>query len=191
MKKTIKLVLTLLTISFYSITFGQSYKGEIVNLNNETLAVEIILDASSFNVNRLINLQDKITVIQDGTEVNYSPKNLKSFKIVLEKETVSFESVDELIFAQTLYSNRIHLYKILRQISHGHIVRIYGIKKPNNPKIANMPAMGLSRLITKKGMLPAIEDCKVSYDKINNDEIKIKDEIILVEFIKDYESNCF
>jgi len=54
-----------------------------------------------------------------------------------------------------------------------------------------MPAMGLSRLITKDAMLPAIEDCKVSYDKIKNDEVKIKDEKILIDFIKDYESNCF
>ena len=191
MKNLTKKITALLTLTICSISTGQNYTGEIVDLENKTSNVDIVLNASLFNVNRLINLQDKITVIQNGKEIIYSPKNLKSFKIQLEKETVNFESVDETIFAQTLYSNRVKLFKILRQISRGHIVRIYGIKKPNNPKIAEMPAMGLSRLITKKGMLPSIEDCKMSYSKIENDEIKIKDEMILVEFIKDYEKNCF
>ncbi|CAM2765220.1 hypothetical protein SAMN05444143_103229 [Flavobacterium succinicans] len=191
MKNLTKKITTLFALSIFTISTAQNYKGEIVDLENKTSTVEIVFNASSFNVNRLINLQEKITVVQNGTQVTYSPKNLKGFTIELEKETVKFESVDESIFAQTLYSNRIKLYKILRQISRGHIVRIYGIKKPNITKIAEMPAMGLSRLITKKEMLPAIEDCKISYTKIENDEIKIKDELILVDFIKDYEKNCF
>lgn len=192
MYKTLKSLLTFLLLSFYTITIGQTkYKGEIVNLNNETLPVEIILNASSFNVNRLIELEDKITVIQNGTKAEYLPKDLKTFKIELEKETITFESVEESVFAQVLYSNKIKLYKLLKRISHGHIVRFYLVKKPNITEMAQMPAMGLSRLITKDAMLPVIEDCKISYDKIKNDEIKIKDEKILVDFIKDYESNCF
>ncbi|MFB9078908.1 hypothetical protein ACFFLS_10585 [Flavobacterium procerum] len=191
MQKTFKSQITFLLLSFCTLTIGQNYKGEIVNIKNETLPVEIILDASSFNVNRLIKLQDKITVIQNGTKLEYLPKDLKTFKIELEKETITFESVDEAIFAQGLYSNKVKLYKILKQISHGHIVRYYVIKKPNINNLAQMPAMGLSRLIKKDAMLPAIEDCKISYDKVKNDEIKIKDEKILIDFIKDYESNCF
>ena len=55
MQKTFKPLITFLLLSFCTITIGQTnYKGEIVNLNNETLSVEIILNASSFNVNRLI-----------------------------------------------------------------------------------------------------------------------------------------
>lgn len=118
------------------------------------------------------------------------PKDLKSFKIRLEKEIIPFESVDETAFAQILYSNKIKLYKVLNKISHSHIIRIYVIKKADKNYV-KIPAMGLSRLITKNDMLPAIEDCKTSYDKINNDEIKIKDEEVLIEFIKDYETNCF
>lgn len=40
-------------------------------------------------------------------------------------------------------------------------------------------------------MLPAIEDWKISYDKIKNDKIKIKDKKIVIGFMKDYENNCF
>ena len=191
MQKTIKSILTFLFLSFCTITIGQNYKGEIVNVKNKTFPVQIILNASSFNVNRLIGLQDKITVIQNGGKLEYLPQDLKTFKIELEKETITFESVDETIFAQALYSNKVKLYKLLKKISHSHIVRYYLIKRPNNSNIEQMPAMGLSRLITKDAMLPAIEDCKVSYDKIKNDEVKIKDEKILIDFIKDYESNCF
>ena len=117
MQKTSKSLITFLLLSFCTITIGQNnYKGEIVNLNNETLPVEIILDASPSNVNRLIKLEDKITVIQNGTKVEYLPKDLKTFKIELEKDTITFESVKEVVFAQVLYSNKIKLYKLLKQI---------------------------------------------------------------------------
>ncbi|MEO6175045.1 MAG: hypothetical protein ABIP27_07830 [Flavobacterium circumlabens] len=186
-----KIILSFLLLVFCNISFAQKYFGQIVTIKNDTLSVEIKLDASSFNVNKLMYLQDKISVIQNGVTSTYLPKDLKSFKIRLEKEVASFESVDELSFAQILYSNKIKLYKVLNKISYNNIIRVYVIKKPNDTHYFNMQAMGLSRLITKNAMLPAIEDCKVSYEKINNDEIKIKDEKILVEFIKDYESNCF
>ncbi|WP_343697609.1 hypothetical protein [Flavobacterium sp.] len=184
-----KTIISFLLLIFCNITFGQKYFGQIVTPKNDTLSVEIKFDAS-FNVNRLIGLQDKITVIENGVTKTYLPKDLKSFKIRLEKEIIPFESVDETTFAQILYSNKIKLYKVLNKISHSHIIRIYVIKKADK-NYAKMPAMGLSRLITKNDMLPAIEDCKTSYDKINNDEIKIKDEEVLIEFIKDYETNCF
>ena len=96
-------------------TIGQNYKGEMVNVKNETFPVQIILNASSFNVNRLIGLQDKITVIQNGGKLEYLPQDLKTFKIELEKETITFESVDETIFAQALYSNKVKLYKLLKK----------------------------------------------------------------------------
>jgi len=185
-----KIITSFLLLIFCNITFGQKYFGQIVTAKNDTLNVEIKLDASSFNVNRLIYLQDKITVIENGATKTYLPKDLKSFKIRLEKEIVPFESVDETTFAQILYSNKIKLYKVLNKISHSHIIRIYVIKKADK-NYTKVPAMGLSRLITKNDMLPAIEDCKTSYDKINNDEIKIKNEEVLIEFIKDYEINCF
>ncbi|WP_343617702.1 hypothetical protein [Flavobacterium sp.] len=186
-----KTIILFFLLTFCNTSFSQKYFGQIVTTKNDTLSVEIKLDASSFNVNRLIYLQDKISVIENGVTKTYLPKDLKSFKIKLEKEVVPFESVDESSFAQILYSNKIKLYKVLNKISHSHIIRLYIIKKANDNNYYKMPAMGLSRLITKDAMLPAIEDCKVSYEKIKNDEIKIKDEKILVEFIKDYEHNCF
>ena len=190
--KSTKIITTLFFLALYNISFGQKYYGQIITPKNDTLNVEIKLDASSFNVNRLIYLQDKISVVKkDGVTLTYLPKDLKSFKIKLEKETVFFESVDESSFAQILYSNKIKLYKILNKISNSHIIRLYVIKKPNNKDYYKMPAMGLSRLITKDAILPVIEDCKISYEKIKKDEIKIKDEKILVEFIKDYENTCF
>ncbi|WP_125719683.1 hypothetical protein [Flavobacterium ustbae] len=187
----LKITLTFFLFSIYTTSSAQEYFSQIVTVKNDTLDVKIKIDASSSNVNRLLYVQDKISVIHNGVTSTYFPKDLKSFKIKLEKETVNFESVDDLSFAQVLYSNKVKLYKVLNKISHSHIVRLYVIKKPNNSNYFKMPAMGLSRLITKDAMLPAIEDCKPSYDKIKNDEIKIKDEKILVEFVKDYESNCF
>ncbi|KRD10078.1 hypothetical protein ASE21_10165 [Flavobacterium sp. Root901] len=185
-----KIIIPFFLLIFCNISFGQKYFGQIVTPKNDTLTVEVKLEGF-FNVNRLINLQEKISVVENGVTKIYLPKDLKSFKIKLEKEIIPFESVDNKAFAQILYSNKIKLYKILNQISHSHIIRIYVIKKPNNINYMKMPAMGLSRLITKNDMLPAIEDCKSSYEKIKNDEVKIKDEKVLIEFIKDYETSCF
>lgn len=185
-----KIIPLLITLSFSCISFAQTYYGQIINMKNDTLNVQIKVPGSSLNVSRLIKVQDKITIIQNGSEQDYLPKDLKSFRVKLEKETVTFDNFDDIIFVQRLYVNKVKLYKYLKKISQGHIIRQYIIRKTND-SFFDVPAMGLSRLITKNDMLPAVTDCKISSDKIENDEVKIKDEDSLIEFIKDYELNCF
>jgi hypothetical protein len=190
----IKNICLCLTLIFCSTTFGQTFYGQIVTLQNDTLNVQIKTKEFGANVNRLISLQEKIKVIYKGSISEYLPKDIKSFKINIDIENFTFDNVDDNFFAQRLYAGKVKLYKFLKKTytyPNQNIFRIYLIKKPNVEKTSDMVAMGLSRLITKKDMLPAISDCKYSYGKIENDEIKIKDENILVEFIKDYELNCF
>jgi hypothetical protein len=193
MKKKINAILMLF---FSSISFGQTYSGEIVNNQNDTIKkVEIIINKSTvFNYNRIISLQEKIKVIQNNVETEYLPKDLKSFRIYLDKKIYIFDNVDNLFFAERMYVGKVSLHKLIRKTyvyPNTNTFRYYLIKRPNDEKISEMIAMGFSRLITKNTMLPVIADCKVSYDKIENDEFKIKDEEKLIEFIKDYEKNCF
>jgi hypothetical protein len=68
---------------------------------------------------------------------------------------------------------------------------VFLVKNPNQEKMIELIPNGFSRLITQKEMLTKFTDCKISFDKITNDEIKIKNEEKLVEFIIDYEKNCF
>lgn len=67
--KSTKIIITLFLLALYNISFGQKYYGQIITQKNDTLNVEIKLDASSFNVNRLIYLQDKISVVQKKMEL--------------------------------------------------------------------------------------------------------------------------
>lgn len=183
--KKIVLLIILLTCKMAS---AQTFYGEAVTLQNDTLKLIKIKTTREFDFTykKILDIQDKITFIHNGVEKTYYPKDLKSFRIKIDDKSYTFDAVKD-IFAQRLYAGKVGLYKVLNQDN----IRYYLIVKPNTDKIYMMPAMGLSRLITKKSILPGISDCKASADKIESDEIKIKDEDVLVEFIKDYEKNCF
>lgn len=186
----------LLALFFCNLSIGQTiYKGKIVTKENDTLSVEFKLKEDGFGseTEKLMALQEKVRVVQDGKLLEYSPKDLNSFTLMLGGKIYLFDNMDDTFFAQRMYSNNVKLYKFFRMVKsypNSGVFRVYLIKRPNGV-YSEMVAMGLSRLLTKKTMLPVIEDCQISYNKIKNDEIKIKDEEKLVEFIKDYENNCF
>lgn len=131
----------------------------------------------------------------------YYPKDLKSFRINIERKNYTFDNVNDKYFAQRVYAGKVKLYKyflreettalVVLTVGAPAIFKVYAIKKPNVSGTSDMFARGFSRLITKDDMLPAISDCKYAYDKIEKDEIKVKNEEELIEFIKDYEQNCF
>ncbi len=187
-------LLLLILLITQSVAFGQSkYYGIVVTKQNDTLKnVEFKLKGS-FEAHKLLALQEKTTVILNNESVDYYPKDLKYFKFMLGGVIYIFDNVDDTFFAQRMYVGNVKLHKFLKEVNtypNKGIFRYYLIRRPNGI-YSELVAMGLSRLITKKTMLPAIEDCKVSYDKIDNDIIKIKDEDKLIEFVKDYENNCF
>lgn len=182
------------TILCYKFSFGQNiYKGKIVTKQNDTINVEFKINDSKSEIALLIGLQEKVIVKLNDTLYQYSPKNLNSFTLMLKDKIYIFDSIDYEIFGQRMYSGNIKLHKYFKQTyvyPNKTTFRMYLIRRPNG-QYSEMAAVGLSRLLTKKTMLPQIEDCEISYNKIKNDEIKIKDEEILIEFIKDYENNCF
>lgn len=191
-----KKVILIVTILMCFSSFGQTYYGELITIQNDTIKnIQIKIKGSTvFDHNRILTLQEKVKVIQNKTETEYFPKDLKSFRLNLDGKMYVFDSVDGSFFAQRLYVGRIKLYKFIRKTylyPNTNIFRYYLVRRPNGGVNSEWVAMGLSRLITKKEMLPSLTDCKISYDKIENDEIKINDEDVLVEFIKDYEKNCY
>lgn len=150
-----------------------------------------------FKNNKILSLQEKITVIENGTSKDYYPKDLKSFKIKMEdKKAVTYDNINDSIFGERWYSKKVKLYYTLikvetRQSPYFAIYRVFLIKKPGQEKVTNLIPNGFSRLITQKEMLEKFTDCHILYDKIKTDEIKIKNEDALVNFIIDYEKNCF
>ncbi len=65
------------------------------------------------------------------------------------------------------------------------------IKRPNSDIVNRFQALGLRNLVSKKTMLKEMWDCKISYDKIENNEMRIKDEQALIDFVIDFEKNCY
>jgi hypothetical protein len=185
-----KTIFTAIILFCFGICCGQAfYPGQIVTKNNDTINVRVSIDASPFDVDKLIKVQDKVTVVENGAVKDYFPGDIKGFRIRLEKKLVTFDDINGEIFAQRLYTNKVQLYKTL--INTGTtILRFYKVKKPLESKWNTMISHGLSRLIKKDDMLSVFADCQISCDKIRNNQMKITDEIALVDFIKDYETNC-
>lgn len=193
-----KHLLILFLIINSTISFSQTYDAQIVNNNNDTINTKILIKGDMiFKNNKILSIQEKITVLSGNSQKDYYPKDIKSFRIRLDgKKSQTYDNVDNLLFAERLYSNKIKLYyKLVRKETNRSpyfvIYRVFLVKKPNDEKIVDLYPNGFSRLITQDEMLKKFTDCKISFDKIKNDEIKIRNEDILVEFITDYEKNCF
>jgi len=181
-----------------SFCFSQTYYGQIITNQNDTLNVQILIKGNMvFKNNKILSLQEKITVIEKGISKDYYPKDLKSFKIKMEnKKVFTYDNIDDIIFGERWYSNKVKLYYTLiktetKQSPYFVINRVFIIKKPNDEKLTYLVPNGLSRLITQKEMLEKFSDCKTIYDKIVADEIKISNEEKLINFIIDYEKTCF
>ena len=193
-----KLLFSTIFFLQFSLCFSQTYYGQITTKENESLSVQILIKGNMiFKNNKILSIQEKITVLNNGVSKDYYPKDLKSFKIKMENnKIITYDNVDNNIFAERYYSNKVKLYYKLvkvetRQSPYFAIYRVFLVKNPNQEKMIELIPNGFSRLITQKEMLTKFTDCKISFDKITNDEIKIKNEEKLVEFIIDYEKNCF
>lgn len=191
-----KQLLVFLFIIHSSFTFSQTYYGQIINKENDTLSVQILIKGNIFMNNKILSIQEKITVLNNGISKDYYPKDLKSFQIRMEdKKSKIYDNINDSIFAERLYSNKAKLYYKLVRIEtkrspYFSIYRVFLVKNPNQEKMIELIPNGFSRLITRNEMLNKFTDCKIIYDKITNDEIKIKNEDALVEFIATYEKNC-
>lgn len=181
-----------------SLCFSQTYYGQIINQENDTLNVQILIKGNMiFKNNKILSIQEKITVLNNGVSKDYYPEDLKSFKIRMNNDKITtYDSVDNKFFAERYYSNKVKLYHTLvkietRQSPYFAIYRVFLVKKPNQEKMIELFPNGFSRLLTQKEMLEKFVDCRNSIDKISKDEIKIKNEEDLVNFIIDYENNCF
>lgn len=193
-----KLLFSTIFFLQFSLCFSQTYYGQITTNENDSLSVQILIKGDMiFKNNKILSIQEKITVLNNGVSTDYYPKDLKSFKIKMENnKIITYDNVDNTIFAERYYSNKVKLYYKLvkvetRQSPYFAIYRVFLVKNPNQEKMIELFPNGFSRLITQKEMLTKFTDCKISFDKITNDEIKIKNEEKLVEFIIDYEKNCF
>lgn len=192
----------LLFVVFFSLNsivcISQIYNGQMITKANDTLYVQIFIKGDMlFKTNKVLSIQEKIIVMDNGSSKNYFPKDLKSFNIQFDDDKpVTYDSVDDNIFAERFYSNKVKLFfkyvKVATNTSPYFLIyRVFLVKNPNQEKMIELIPNGFSRLITKNEMLAKFTDCKISVDKINNDEIKIRNEEKLVEFIIDYEKNCF
>lgn len=180
-----------------SFCYSQTYYGQLITVENDTLNVQIVIKGNMiFKNNKILSIQEKITVLNNGVSKDYYPEDLKSYRIKWGSETTTYESVDNKIFAERYYSNKVKLYHILvkvetRQSPYFAIYRIFLVKKPNQEKMVEVHPTGFSRLITKDEMLAKFSDCEILSDEIAKDEIKIKNVEDLVDFIITYENNCF
>jgi len=193
-----KLLFSTILFLQFSLCFSQTYYGQITTNENDSLSVQILIKGDMiFKNNKILSIQEKITVLNNGVSKDYYPKDLKSFKIKMENnKIITYDNVDNNIFAERYYSNKVKLYYKLvkvetRQSPYFAIYRVFLVKNPNQEKMIELIPNGFSRLITQKEMLTKFTNCKISFDKITNDEIKIRNEENLVEFIIDYEKNCF
>ncbi|MBC7410130.1 MAG: hypothetical protein H7339_17240 [Arcicella sp.] len=194
--KTLRFITIIFSVFQFSFSYSQVYDGQIISKSNDTTTVKILIKGDMiFKNNKILSLQKKVTVLTNTTEKDYFPKDLKSFKIRMNDKVKVYDNVNDLEFAERMYANKLKLYyKLVWQetkISPYFIIfRVFMVLKPNG-EIKNIIPNGLSRLITQDEMLAKFTDCKISLDKIKNDEMKIRNEEKLVEFIADYEKNCF
>lgn len=185
-----KKIVILSVFSFFSFTgFAQDTFAKLVTTANDTLNVKIKAN-QIFKSEFIFAIQEKIVVLNnDGTKTEYYPHQIKSFKVRYGDKMMEYESVDNKVFAELMYSNRL---KLLRFIKPGYTsIHYYLIKKPNDGKTIYMEAMGLSRLISTKTVLREITDCPETARKIESDELKVKGEEGVINLVKDYEANCF
>lgn len=192
-----KFFLSIALILQLSICFSQTYYGQIINNENDTISVQILIKGNMiFKNNKILSIQEKITVIDKGLSKDYYPVDLKSFKINMDKEVKTYDNIDNSIFAERFYSNKLKLYYKLvkvetRQSPYFAIYRVFLIKKPNQQEMTALIPNGFSRLITQNEMIEKITDCEISVNKIKNDEVKISNEKKLIDFVIDYEKDCF
>jgi hypothetical protein len=194
--RALRVIILISMIFQFSLSYCQVYDGQIITKSNDTTTVKILIKGDMiFKNNKILSLQKNITVLTNNKEKDYYPKDLKSFRIRMDDKVKVYDNVNDIEFAERMYANKLKLYYKLvwqetKRSPYFTIFRVFMVLKPDG-EIKNIIPNGLSRLITQDEMLAKFTDCKISLDKIKSDEIKIKNEEKLVEFIADYEKNCF
>ena len=171
-------------------SYSQVTNLEIVTKQNDTLKnVELKMNFFS-RVELNYKLQEKLVISdKDGNKKELLPSEVNSFSLKYDDKTYNYESLDNKIFAQPIYKNKLKLFRFIK--SGYTSINFYIIVRPNNGKISYMEAMGLSRLISKKVINREITDCPVTINKVESKELKINGEEGVIELIKNYETNCY
>jgi hypothetical protein len=171
-------------------SYSQVTNLEIVTKQNDTLKnVELKMNFFT-RVELNYKLQEKLVIIDNaGNKKELLPSEVNSFSFKYDDDIYNYESLDNKIFAQPLYKNKLKLFRFIK--SGYTSINFYIIVRPNNGKISYMEAMGLSRLISKKVINREITDCPVTINKVESKELKINGEEGVVELIIDYETNCY
>lgn len=194
--KALRLIMLIFCIFLFSFSYCQGYDGQIISKSNDTTTVRILIKGDMiFKNNKILSIQKNITVITNNIEKDYYPRDLKSFRIIMDGKVTAYDNVNDIEFAERMYSNKLKLYYKLvweetKRSPYFTIYRVFMVLKPDG-EIKNIFPNGFSRLITQKEMLAKFSDCKITLDKIKSDEMKIRNEEKLIEFIADYEKNCF
>lgn len=171
-------------------SFSQVTDLEIIMKQNDTLKnVELKMNFFS-KVELNYKLQEKLVISDNsGNKKELLPNDVSSFSFKHGDKTYNYESVENKIFAQPLYKNKLKLFRFIK--SGYTSINFYIIERPNNGKISYMEATGLSKLISKKVISREITDCPITISKVENKELRINGEEGVIELIKDYEINCY
>lgn len=180
----------LFILLFTNLLFSQKYNGSIVTVNNDTIRTKIEFTRDSYDVNRLRFLQNMIVTYNNNEERIYFPFELISFDIEIDYQKFTFDNINNEFFAQRLYRNKIRVNKYIYPTTN-ILITSYLILRPNSNEVSFLKVGGLSNLVSRKAMLKEFSDCPIVYNKIKSKEIKIKDEQAFLDFIKEFELNCF
>jgi len=171
-------------------TYSQITDLEIITKQDDTLK-NVQLNMKFFSTIELnFKVQERLLILDEsGNKKELLPSEINSFSFKYKDIPYNYESIDNKIFAQPLYKNKL---KLFRYIKPGYTsMNFYIIVRPNNGKTSYMESIGPSRLISKKVIRREITDCPITVNKIENKEIKLNREIDIIELVKDYETNCY
>lgn len=182
-----KILLTLLLILGIN-AFSQVTNFKIVTKQNDTIKVDLKMTFLTM-VDLNYKLQEKLIFSYNGVKRELLPVDVTSFSFDYNDKTYNYESIDNKLFGQPMYKNKLKLYRFIKPAYTP--INFYIIVRPENAKTSYMEAMGLSRLISKKVINREIADCSATISKVESKELKINGEKGVIELIKDYENNCY
>lgn len=159
---------------------------QIITKQNDTIVNVILKNKYTFKNELLMNLQEKLIVVNmHGVKKEYLPSELNSFTLTYDNESFLYESIDDKIFGQLIYSDKLSLFKVN---TRNFLVFIF--KRPNEGKTSYMEAKGLSRLISQNVISREMADCPDLLKKVDDKILKVHGIDGVIELIKYYEANC-
>ncbi|MDI1315891.1 hypothetical protein [Flavobacterium sp.] len=183
MKKKIQLFLFLLLAAQ---SYSQARITQIITKQNDTITDVILKNKYTFKNELFMNLQEKLIVVNmHGVKKEYLPNELYSFTLTYDNESFVYESIDDKLFGQLIYSDQLRLLKV-----NTRNFFIFIFKRPKNGKTSYMEAKGLSRLISQNVISREMADCPDILKKVDDKTLKIHGVEGVIELIKYYEANC-